>query len=388
MNILVISDKLYPDEYGGSCTVAYKLIEQWQKNNSVDVFTCKKTKTSNDNLFNNKVYRDFVKSNPIFSAKCLRKILEENDYDVIVTHSVFAWFIYYLATLFKDKYCNNNVYNVFHGPWHKEAILKYSGNNSNLKKFFIPKFMYKLEKLYCKKNNNFIFLSKYMQNELALIDNKIKNKNCYFIPGGVDLQEYKRKYKKEEAKSLLDIEKNKCVLFTLRRLDKRMGIDNLIEAICLMNKEERKDFVLIIGGKGNYRKVLEEKANPIKNNVIFAGFIADEEINKYFCAADLFVVPTLDLEGFGLVNLESLAMGVPVVATPQGGMIELAKCFENFKLADENSIEGLKKVILKYSEVYKNKVIRENLVTYDWHFIAEKYLEIFKQHIFDKKNYD
>lgn len=379
MKILVISDKLYPDEYGGSCTVTYKLIKKWQENNSVDIFTCKKTKTSNDTLFNNKVYRDFIKINPIFSVKCLRSILKKNDYDVIVTHSVFAWFIYYLATLFRDKYCNNNVYNVFHGPWHKEAILKYSGNNSNLKKFFIPKMMYKLEKLYCKKNNNFIFLSKYMQNELALIDNKIKNKNCYFIPGGVDLQEYKRKYKKEEAKSLLGIEKNKCVLFTLRRLDKRMGIDNLIEAICLMNKEEREDFVLIIGGKGNYRKVLEEKAKPIKNNVIFAGFISDEEINKYFCAADLFIVPTLDLEGFGLVNLESLAMGVPVVATPQGGMVELANSFKNFKLADENSVEGLRRAILKYSDIYINKIIKEDLLTYDWSFIAEKYLKILKK---------
>lgn len=379
MKILVISDKLYPDEYGGSCTVTYKLIKKWQENNSVDIFTCKKTKTSNDTLFNNKVYRDFIKFNPIFSVKCLRSILKKNDYDVIVTHSVFAWFIYYLATLFRDKYCNNNVYNVFHGPWHKEAILKYSGNNSNLKKFFIPKMMYKLEKLYCKKNNNFIFLSKYMQNELALIDNKIKNKNCYFIPGGVDLQEYKRKYKKEEAKSLLGIEKNKCVLFTLRRLDKRMGIDNLIEAICLMNKEEREDFVLIIGGKGNYRKVLEEKAKPIKNNVIFAGFISDEEINKYFCAADLFIVPTLDLEGFGLVNLESLAMGVPVVATPQGGMVELANSFKNFKLADENSVEGLRRAILKYSDIYINKIIKEDLLTYDWSFIAEKYLKILKK---------
>lgn len=379
MNILVISDKLYPDEYGGSCTVAYKLIEQWQKNNSVDIFTCKKTKTSNDTLFNNKVYRDFIKSNPIFSAKRLKKVLEKNDYNVIVTHSVFSWFIYYLATLFKEKYCNDNVYNVFHGPWHREAILKYSGNNNKLKKIFIPTIMYGLEKLYCKKNKNFIFLSKYMQNELALINNKIKDKNCYFIPGGVDLKAYRRKYTKEDAKSLLKIDSNKCVLFTLRRLDKRMGIDNLIEALCLMNKKEREKFVLIIGGKGGYREVLEEKAKPIQGNVVFAGFIPDEEINKYFCAADLFIVPTLDLEGFGLVNLESLAMGVPVLATPQGGMIDLAEVFDNFNLAEENSIEGLKKAILKYSEVYKNKVIKENLVTYDWHFIAEKYLEIFKQ---------
>lgn len=376
MNILVISDKLYPDEYGGSCTVTYKLIEQWQKNNRVDIFTCKKTKTSNDDLFNNNIYRNFIKSNPFYSAKSLRNVLKKNNYDVIVTHSVFSWFIYYLATLFNN---NNNIYNVFHGPWHKEAILKYSGNNSDIKRFFIPKIMYMMEKLYCKKNNNFIFLSKYMQNELALIDNKIKGKNCYFIAGGVDLQNYNRRYTKDKAKSLLGIEKNKCVLFTLRRLDKRMGIDNLIEALCLMNKEERKKFVLIIGGKGGYREVLEEKAKSIKDNVIFAGFIPDDEINKYFCAADLFIVPTLDLEGFGLVNLESLAMGVPVIATPQGGMIELAKCFENFKLADENSVEGLKRAILNYSKFYKNSIIKENLLKYDWNFIAKKYLEKFKQ---------
>lgn len=38
MKILVITDKLYPDEYGGSCTVAYELISNWQKNNSVEYF--------------------------------------------------------------------------------------------------------------------------------------------------------------------------------------------------------------------------------------------------------------------------------------------------------------------------------------------------------------
>lgn len=379
MNILVISDKLYPDEYGGSCTVAYKLIEQWQKDNIVDIFTCKKTKTSNDDLFRNKVYRNFIKVNPFFSAKCLKKILKENDYDVIVTHDEYSWFIYYLATLFKKNYYKNKLYNVFHGPWYKEATLKYEGLNSKIKKFFIPKMMYIIDKMYCKRNNNFIFLSRYMQNELALIDNKIKDKNCYFIAGGIDLKIYNRKYTKDEAKSLLNIEKDKCILFTLRRLEKRMGIDNLIEALCLMNETEREKFILIIGGKGGYREALEAKAKPIQGNVVFAGFIPDEEINKYFCAADLFVVPTLDLEGFGLVNLESLAMGVPVLATPQGGMVELASSFKNFKLADENSIDGLRRAILKYSNIYKNKIIKEDLSIYDWSFIAEKYLEILKK---------
>lgn len=377
MKILVITDKLYPDEYGGSCTVAYELIKEWQKSNIVDIFTCKKTKTSNDKLFKNNVYRMFLKKNPIHSAMKLKKILKNVKYDVIITHSVYAWFIYYIATFFVKEKTTENLFAIFHGPWHKEAVLKYKGNNDKIKQMIVPKMMFVIEKLYCKRNSNFIFLSKYMQEELSLIDDKIKDKNCYFIPGGVNLSNYKRQYEKEDAKSLLGIEKNKCVLFTLRRLDKRMGIDNLIEALKLMTDEERKQYILLIGGKGDYRKVLEKKAEDIKENVFFAGFIPDKDLNKYFCATDLFVVPTLDLEGFGLVNLESLAMGVPVIATPQGGMIELAENFHHFHLSARNNIKELKKAILSYTEIYTNKVIKEDLVRYNWENIAKQYLTIF-----------
>lgn len=377
MKILVITDKLYPDEYGGSCTVAYELIKEWQKNNRVDIFTCKKTKTSNDKLFKNNVYRMFLKKNPIYSAMKLKKILKNVKYDVIVTHSVYAWFIYYITTFLVKEKTTENLFAIFHGPWHKEAVLKYKGNNNKIKQTIIPKMMFVIEWLYCKKNNNFIFLSKYMQQELASIDKQIKDKNCYFIPGGVDLSNYKRQYEKEEAKSLLGIEKNKCVLFTLRRLDKRMGIDNLIEALKLMTDEERKQYILLIGGKGDYRKILEQKAENIKENVVFAGFIPDKDLNKYFCATDLFVVPTLDLEGFGLVNLESLAMGVPVIATPQGGMLELGESFRHFHLSSENSALGLKKAIFKYRNIYLNKTIKENISVYDWKNIAKKYIEVF-----------
>ena len=63
MRILVITDKLYPDECGGSCTVAYETIREWQKNNEVDIFTIKKTKTSKDELFKGKIYRELNKAN-------------------------------------------------------------------------------------------------------------------------------------------------------------------------------------------------------------------------------------------------------------------------------------------------------------------------------------
>lgn len=378
MRILVISDKLYPDEYGGSCTVAYKLIEEWQKNNIVDVFTCQKTSTSNDALFKNNIYRLFKKKNPIISAHNLNNILRKNDFDIIITHSVYSWLIYYLSRIFYKTKKNNKVFSIFHGPWHKEAVLKYEGKHNYIKQNFIPPVMLLIEKLYCRKNDNFIFLSKYMQEELAKIDYTIKNKNCYFIPGGVDINAFNREYTKNIAKSLIGIKPNIRVLFTLRRLEKRMGIDNLIEAIKLMNDKERDDYILLIGGKGTYKQYLEKKAQSISKNIRFLGFIPDNELNKYFCATDLFIVPTLDLEGFGLVNLESLAMGVPVLSTPQGGMVELAKEFDNLHLCTSNTIKGLKDGIETYTVLSNNIIYEKNLHNYAWKEIAKKYINIFK----------
>lgn len=377
MNILVISDKLYPDEYGGSCTVAYELIKHWQKKHNVDIFTCHPEKKENDSLFNGNVKRKFIKKNIFCATKSLKTMLEKNTYDIVITHSVISWFVYYCATF--SNYDKSNLIALFHGPWHKEAHLKYEGTNNTIKSLLLPKLMLLIEKLYCKNNDNYIFLSKYMKKELEKISHLINKKNISYIAGGVSLEKYKRQFNKLEAKRKLGISENKYVLFTLRRLDKRMGIDNVIEAISSMTEKERERFTLLIGGKGDYRAVLEKKAEKIKENVRFLGFVPDNELNLYFCATDLFVVPTLDLEGFGLVNLESLAMGVPVLATPQGGMVELNGLFDHFHLCSKNNVEELKLAIIEYSQIYHNKIINENLLEYDWSNISDKYLNLFKQ---------
>lgn len=375
MKILVITDKLYPDEYGGSCTVAYELISNWQKNNSVDIFTCYPEKKTNDNLFYGHVNRNFNKSNLVSSAFCLRKMLKKTEYDVVVTHSVMSWFVYYLATFYMRKI--HKLFTVFHGPWHKEAKLKYQGINSHWKLYFVVPMMMCLEKLYCRYNDNYIFLSKYMFDQLCDISSSVVNKHIFFIPGGVDTQQYKRKYSKVEARALVDLPQDKYIIFTLRRLDKRMGLDNAIEALKCMDESERKRFLLVIGGSGDYATVLKRKAQSIIDNVIFTGFIPDEDVNKYFCAADLFVLPSLDLEGFGLVNLEALACGLPVLATPQGGIVELADILDGMYLTVDNSSSAICDEILRLSE--KNIVVKDNMEMYDWSKIAQRYIDIFSK---------
>ena len=375
MKILVITDKLYPDEYGGSCTVAYELISNWQKKNSVDIFTCYPEKITNNNLFCGYVNRNFKKSNLVSSAFCLRKMLKKTEYDVVVTHSVMSWFVYYLATVYMCKI--HKLFTVFHGPWHKEAQLKYQGLNSYWKLYFVVPMMMCLEKLYCRYNDNYIFLSKYMFNQLCDISSSVANKHIFFIPGGVDTQQYKRKYSKVEARALVNLPQDKYIIFSLRRLEKRMGLDNAIEALKCMDENKRKRFLLVIGGSGNYATVLKRKAQSIIDNVIFTGFISDEDVNKYFCAADLFVLPSLDLEGFGLVNLEALACGLPVLATPQGGIVELADILDGMYLTVDNSSVAICDEILRLSE--KNIVVKDNMGMYDWSKIAQRYIDIFSK---------
>lgn len=377
MNLIIVSDKLYPDEIGGSCTYAYETILELQKHNNVDIFTCYPQNYENDVIFNGQVYRKFSKKNPFKSAYELMKVINNNEYDLIVFHSIYSWLIFIISKVFIKKSLKQLA--IFHGPWSKEAKSKYDSKNETLKAVVIPKIMNLIEKLYVYDNENYIFLSNYMKEQLNLIKS-LDNKNTYIIPGGVRLENYKRNYMKNDAKEKLGINVGSFVIFIMRRLEQRMGIDNAIEAIDKLPNEVKKNITLIIGGKGEYESVLKEKAQKSNINYKFLGFIPDEDVNLTFCASDLFLVPSIDLEGFGLVNLESLAIGVPVLATPQGGMKELNEMFDNFYLADNMEIGSLSK---KIEEIYNNStgnsIIEENIKHYSWSKISQRIYQAMKE---------
>lgn len=368
--ILVVTDKLYPDEVGGSCTYAYETIIKSEVKVIVDIFTCYPEKKQNNSFFKGNVYREFNKKNPIMSSYKLACLINTNNYDKIVFHSIYSWLIYYIIKIFiKNKPLQVAI---FHGPWHKEAKLKYKSKNEKLKELVIVPLMKLITFKYAKDNERFIFLSEYMKNELIDINNIVKNKSTKIIPGGVNLSNYERKFTKEEAKRMLGIDKDRFVIFTLRRLEYRMGIQNAIKAVEILNTNNSQENVMIIGGKGNYSDQLKKMATEACGEFIFTGFIPDEKINLYFCASDLFLVPSVDLEGFGLVNLESLAMGVPVLATPQGGMIELAKAFQNFYISKENTPESLAVKITEIKNDILNNVINEKeILEYSWEKITD-----------------
>ncbi len=111
---------------------------------------------------------------------------------------------------------------------------------------------------------------------------------------------------------------------TVRNLVPRTGVDMLIDAFSQLHARH-PGTRLWIAGEGPLRAEIQEKIehHGLDDSVILLGFVPDETLPNLYRAADCFVLPTLFLEGFGLVTIEALASGTPVVATPAGANLHV-----------------------------------------------------------------
>jgi len=146
----------------------------------------------------------------------------------------------------------------------------------------------------------------------------------------------------------MGLPEDKLILFTVRNLVPRMGLENLISAFGIV-QDGRIDLLLVIGGEGPLEPALKEQTKRcgVEDCVRFAGYIPDQDLPAYYQMADLFILPTTALEGFGLVTVEALASGLPVLGTPVGGTREiLAKLGADY-LFEDSTPQSIATGILK-----------------------------------------
>jgi glycosyltransferase involved in cell wall biosynthesis len=146
----------------------------------------------------------------------------------------------------------------------------------------------------------------------------------HLAPGAVDVERFAPAADRHAVRHRLGLPGNRRILLSVRRLAPRMGLHNLIAAMPQV-AAHCPDVLLLLGGKGPERENLERSISHHKmsGHVRMLGFIPDEHLADYYQAADLFVLPTAALEGFGLVTLEALACGTPVIGTPIGATPEI-----------------------------------------------------------------
>lgn len=144
------------------------------------------------------------------------------------------------------------------------------------------------------------------------------------IPNGVDTKRFDPKIDGGPIRDLLAIN-DRSMVFTLRRHVPKNGIEYLIKAASLVLKD-KQNVVLVIGSDGPLRWKYERLVADlgITENVIFTGFIHPKDVPYYYAASDIFVVPSV-IEAFGLVTVEAMACGKPVIGANVGGIPDVIK---------------------------------------------------------------
>ena len=171
------------------------------------------------------------------------------------------------------------------------------------------------------------------------------------IPGGVDLKAFRPKaadLSQKECRLRLGIPVETNMFLTVRRLESRMGLQNLIQAFQLISQKNTElEFFLTIVGKGSLKEVLQKQIDDygMRDQIKLAGRVAEDDLAYYYGAADLFILPTLAIEGFGLATVEALASGLPVFGTPVGGTTEILENIDPRLVFKNSSPEAMSEQI-------------------------------------------
>ncbi|MGF1989493.1 MAG: glycosyltransferase family 4 protein [Nostoc sp. ZfuVER08] len=260
----------------------------------------------------------------------------------------------------------------FHGPWAFESKQEVVNKNLSLliKHWLIEQTTYN-------RCDRFIVLSKAFGNILHQ-KYQVPWKKINVIPGGVDINYFQPNLSPQEACRQLGWPNNRRILFTSRRLVHRTGVDKLLQAMAMI-KPKIPDIWLAIAGRGHIQSTLQQQAKELglDDNVKFLGFLPDDQLPIAYQAAELTVVPSQSFEGFGLVIVESLACGTPVLCTPVGGMPEILAEFSPDLIT--TSIEAsaiaqkLEQALLGNIPIPSREACRQYTIThYDWHQIAQR----------------
>lgn len=303
------------------------------------------------------------------------KLMDEQEIDILYSH--FA--PYGVGAAEEARKRNIPVVMAFHGPWSEEIRAEGAGLTHRIKAWIAKSIEMKAYRL----ADAFIVLSETFRDVLHH-QYGIPFDKIFIIAGAADIRRFQPSEDRREVRRSLDLAEDGTTVLTVRRLVNRMGLLQLLDAWKEV-VQHFPDTVLLIGGRGPLKEQLESRIAEygLEGKVRLLGYIPDSDLPRYYQAADLFVVPTQSLEGFGLITVEAMASGLPVTATPVGGSREILEKFRPemlFKSEKSSDIaEGIIR-LLKHKQHWPTAEQCRNhiLDNYTWEHVTNQVEAVFE----------
>jgi glycosyltransferase involved in cell wall biosynthesis len=197
------------------------------------------------------------------------------------------------------------------------------------------------------------------------------------IPNGVPLTLFSAPMSDEMRRNLRGewgLHDHDTVLVTTSRLVKKNGVGDIIRALPLMPQHIK----LIVVGVGPLEQELKNLVAgfEVEDRVQFAGYVHYEHIPKYLYASDIFIRPSLS-EGMGNSFIEAMATGLPIIATPVGGIPDFLHDGETGIMCEPENPQSIADAV---ERLVADKKLRHHIQqnaaelvkTYDWNSIAER----------------
>jgi len=321
----------------------------------------------------NQIYGSIKSSSIFFYSIAANNIAKRNNFDII--HSHFADYQSFVGSIIKKIYRKPLVITVHGYDVLVEPSVKFGLRLKPHGDTFV--------------RNNLSYADAVIANSRILYDEcmklGVKEEKLYLIHQGVDTERFRPDLDASTLRRKYKIS-DKFVILSMKALEPVYGIEYLIRAVhSIIHDYGYKDVVLMLGGKGPLKQhfISLTKKLGITENVIFTGVISRRLVPYYYVASDVVVVPSL-MEGFGIVGLEALACGKPVIGSRVGGFPEYIVDGKNgFLVSPKNVNELVEKLLflienpkeVKRMGQYGRKIVEEK---FDLKLRASKIAAIYR----------
>jgi glycosyltransferase involved in cell wall biosynthesis len=267
----------------------------------------------------------------------------------------------------------------FQGPWADEARAEGAAWASRAARRAIERAVYGRATAFVVLSRAF---ARVLHERYGVAEERIR-----VVPGGVDVARFAASSapSRRAARETLGWPTDRPIALAVRRLARRMGLEDLIDAARDVRRRVPDALVLIAGG-GRLRAELDARVRDagLQDHVRLLGFLPDDQLPLAYRAADVTVVPTVALEGFGLIVAESLAAGTPAIVTPVGGLPEVVEGLSPSLVTDA---PGARAIVERLSAALDGtlrlpdakaceRFARER---YAWDVVAERVAEVYRE---------